>query len=267
MNEIPIKSLRILAEEYVASEPARLGSDGWWQTPLLVSARIDHRFHSLPQIAFHRHMHPNDLLSTARSVLVFFIPFKRALSDENRAGDRPCRNWGVAYVQTNDLIDRLSEVFEKFLAQKGYKSGLTPATHNFDQKELMARWSHKHLAHISNLGRFGMHHMIITPAGCAGRLGSMVTEAQLGDNPLMDTDEACLQKVGQKCGKCIETCPVDALNKNGFERRRCSDRLNENNQILNYFSDLPGTIDVCGKCAALMPCSFTNPVLKATPKP
>ncbi len=264
MNEIDIKDLRILTEKYVASEPARLGSDGWWETPLLVSAQIDHRFDSLPQIAFHRHMHPNDLLSTARSVTVFFIPFKRALLKENRAGDRPCRNWGVAYVQTNDLINRLGEVLEKFLAQKGYKSGLTPATHNFDEKELMARWSHKHLAHLSNLGRFGMHHMLITPAGCAGRLGSMVTEAQLGDNPLMNTEEACLQKAGQECGKCIEACPVDALNKKGFERRRCWNRLNENNQILNYFSDLPGTIDVCGKCVSLMPCSFTNPVLKAT---
>jgi len=131
----------------------------------------------------------------------------------------------------------------------------------------MARWSHKHLAHISNLGRFGMHHMIITPAGCAGRLGSMVTEAQLEDNFLMDTNEACLQKAGQECGKCMGACPVDALNKNGFERRRCSNRLNENNQILNYFSDPPGTIDVCGKCAALMPCSFNDPVMKATPKP
>ena len=173
----------------------------------MVSAQIDHRFDSLPQIAFHRHMLPNDLLSTARSVMVFFIPFKRGLLKENRAGDRPCRNWGVAYVQTNALINRLGKVLEKFLSQKGYKSGLTPATHNFDEDELMARWSHKHLAHLSNLGRFGMHYMLITPAGCAGRLGSMVTEAQLGDNPLMDTDEACLQKAGQECGKCMGSMP------------------------------------------------------------
>ena len=260
MNEITIENLRLLAEDYVATEPVRLGSEGWWQTPLLASAKIDHRFNRLSQIAFHQHMHPYDLLSTARSVIVFFIPFKRELPKENKAGDRPCRNWGVAYVQTNDLINRVSKVIENFLAEKGCKSGLTPATHNFDEEELMARWSHKHLAHLSNLGRFGTHHMIITPAGCAGRLGSMVTEAELGDNPVMDTNEACLLKVGRKCRKCIEACPVDALNKTGFERRRCSDRLNENNDSLTYFSDLPGTIDVCGKCVAMMPCSFVNPV-------
>ena len=25
----------------------------------------------------------------------------------------------------------------------------------------MARWSHKHLAHLVNLGRFGIHHMMM----------------------------------------------------------------------------------------------------------
>jgi epoxyqueuosine reductase QueG len=104
--------------------------------------------------------------------------------------------------------------------------------------------------------------MLITPVGCTGRLGSLVTEADLGDNPLIETDEACLLKAGKKCGKCIEACPVDALSETGFERRRCWDRLNQNRDELDYFSDLPKNTHVCGKCAALMPCSFLNPVAK-----
>jgi len=164
-------------------------------------------------------MHPHDLLQTAKSVVVFFIPFKRELVKENKEGDRPCRNWGLAYVHTNDLISRLSLAIKSFLSTAGFKSALTPATHNFDEDKLMARWSHKHLAYLSNLGRFGTHHMLITPAGCAGRLGSLVTEADLGNNPVIDTDEACLLKAEKKCGKCITACPVDALNESSFERR------------------------------------------------
>ena len=262
MNRIDINDLRKLAEEYVAGESDRLGKEGFWQTPLLVSAPIDDRFDVLPQIAFDEHLHPHELLLAAKSLIVFFIPFKRALVKENKKGDRPCRNWGLAYVQTNDLIERLSQALHKFLSDRGFKSGLTPATHNFDEDVLMARWSHKHLAFLSNLGRFGTHHMLITPLGCTGRLGSLVTDADLGEHPIIDTEEACLLKAGKKCGKCIEACPVNALSENGFERRTCWKRLNENQRVLDYFSDLPDTTDVCGKCVALMPCSFLNPVAK-----
>ncbi len=262
MTNINIQDLRNFAEEYVASEPDRIGTQGFWEKPLLVSTSIDERFDILPQVAFNEHMHPHDLLSSAKSLIVFFVPFKRELVKENKKGDRPCRNWGLAYVQTNDLINRLSQEMEKLLAGQGFKSGLTPATHNFDEDILMARWSHKHLAHLANLGRFGTHCLLITPAGCAGRLGSLVTEADLGDHPLIETDEACLLKAGKKCGECIEACPVDALAENEFARHTCWDRLNENRKILDYFSDLPETTDVCGKCAALVPCSFLNPVAK-----
>jgi epoxyqueuosine reductase len=262
MSNINVEDLRNFAEEYVAAEPDRIGIEGFWQAPLLVSASIDERFDILPQVASAEHLHPHDLLPSAKSLIVFFVPFKLELVKENKKGGRPCRNWGLAYVQTNDLINRLSQELEKLLAAEGFKSGLTPATHNFDGDILMARWSHKHLAHLANLGRFGTHCLLITPVGCAGRLGSLVTEADLGDHPLIDRDEACLLKAGKKCGKCIEACPVDALDENGFERQKCWSRLNENRDILDYFSDLPKTTHVCGKCAALVPCSFLNPVSK-----
>ena len=262
MDKIYIEDLRLFTEEYVLAEQSGLESGGWWQNPLLSSAPIDHRFDILPQVAIDDHLHPHDLLRSARTVVAIFIPFNPDLVKENKDGDRPCRNWGLAYVETNNLINGLSQALERFLNEKGFKSALTPATHNFNEEKLMARWSHKHLAHLSNLGRFGTHNMLITPVGCAGRLGSFVTEADLGDNAVMDTDEACLLKVGRKCGKCIDACPVDALESESFQRRRCWNRLNENRDVLNYFSDLPKTTHVCGKCAALMPCSFVNPVAK-----
>ncbi|RJQ57186.1 MAG: epoxyqueuosine reductase [Desulfobacteraceae bacterium] len=242
------------------SESERLKNGGWWQKPLVATAPVDERFEQLPRIAADNHIQPRDLLQTARSVIVFFIPFTEMLVKENRKGVRPCRNWGLAYVATNGLIERLSRALGELLETNGFKSGLTPATHNFDDIKLMARWSHKHLAHLVGLGRFGIHHMMITPAGCAGRLGSLVTEADLGEHPLIQTDEACLLKAGKECGKCIEACPVEALSETGFDRRRCWDRLNENRNVLDSFSDLPESTHVCGKCAALLPCSFKNPV-------
>ena len=259
-HSVTVDALRKFAEQFVKQEPGRLGTDGWWQTPLLATAPIDSRFDQLSRIAADDHLHPRDLLSTAKSVIVFYIPFKKELVRENQKGEHPCRNWGVAYVQTNDLIGRLSRALGDLLTEKGFKSGLTPATHNFDEVRLMARWSHKHLAHLVNLGRFGVHHMMITPVGCTGRLGSLVSEVELGEHPLIQTEEACLLKAGKECGQCIKACPVEALGVDGFDRKRCWDRLNENCRSLDFFFDLPESTHVCGKCAALMPCSFKNPV-------
>ena len=261
MNEgISIERLRRFAEAYVESEKSRIPSGGWWKRPLMVSASVDERFDALPQIAADDHLLPRDLLPSARSVLVFFIPFVRDLVKSNKKGDRPCRDWGVAYVETNALIGKIGQAIADLLAEHGYESGLTPATHNFDEVKLMARWSHKHLGHLSNLGRFGVHHLLITPAGCAGRLGSLVTDADLGNHPLIETEEACLLKAGKSCGQCIEACPVSAISESGFNRRTCWDRLLENIELLDDLSDLPGSTQVCGKCAALVPCSFKNPV-------
>jgi epoxyqueuosine reductase QueG len=257
---ITVDALRKFVETFIEQESKRLENEGWWQAPLLATAPIDSRFDQLPRMAAENHLHPHDLLATAKSIVVFYIPFRKELVKENRKGDRPCRDWGLAYVQTNDLIGRLSEAIGEWLTEKGLESGLTPATHNFDEVKLMACWSHKHLAHLVNLGRFGVHHMLITPVGCTGRLGSLVTEADLGEHALIATDVACLLKAGHKCGKCVEACPVTALSEIGIERKICWDRLNENRGTLDYFSDLPESTHVCGKCAALMPCSFKNPV-------
>ena len=260
MGIITIDELRKLAADFVAAEPQRIGSEGFWLEPLMASCPIDDRFEILPQITFAEHLHPHDLLASAKSLIVFYLPFRRKLVQENKRGDRPCRNWGVAYVQTNALIERLSKTIAEKLAAEGHASSLTPATHNFDETVLMARWSHKHLAYLANLGRFGVHQMLITPAGCTGRLGSLVTEAELGAHPLVHGRESCLLKAGEKCGKCIEACPIGALDENGFDRFSCWHRVRENDATLDYFSDLPGTVGVCAKCAALMPCSFKDPV-------
>jgi epoxyqueuosine reductase QueG len=262
MGNMTVAELQRLADDFVAAEPGRLGTQGWWRPPLLATAPVDSRFDVLPQIAADEHLHPRDLLPTARAVIVFFIPFRKDLARENRNGDRPCRNWGLAYVQTNDLIHRLGGHLGDFLENRGFRCGLTPATHNFDEAKLTARWSHKHLGHLVNLGRFGTHRMLITPAGCTGRLGSLVTEAELGDHALIATRETCLLKAGKECGLCIAACPVAALTPKGFERRRCWERLKDNRSGLEYFADLPESTHVCGKCAAMMPCSFADPVAR-----
>jgi epoxyqueuosine reductase QueG len=257
-TQIKPGDLRQLAEEFVAAYPASTKVRDWWLKPLLVTAVADERFDVLPRIVAKDHLLPKDLLPSARSVIVYFLPFVRELAEENQPGDIPCRNWGLAYNDTNELIKKINDYLADYLGNLGYGSAVTPPTANFDPVRLVSQWSHKHLAHLAGLGRFGVNCQLITPVGCTGRLGSLVTEAELSDSPLVEAEEHCLHKRDRKCLECVGRCPVNALGEESFDRDTCYDRLKEAKQHEN-FADLPEYTEVCGKCQVMLPCSFGVP--------
>jgi hypothetical protein len=207
--------LRNSVEDYVTAYSKTIGGKNIWRQPLLATAKADDRFDVLPRIVAEDHALPQDLLPSAKSVVVFFVPFTKALAVENHKGESPC------------LINSLCEHLGFYFDGKGYKARLTPATHNFDPVRLVSRWSHKHLGYIAGLGRFGVNAQFITPSGCAGRLGSLVTDADLGDSPLVEKKELCLYKNGRECLVCVKRCPVDAVSEEGINRKLCYARMRE----------------------------------------
>ena len=251
--------LRILIEDYVTAYPEKTGERNMWRKPLLATAKADDRFDILPRIAAKDHALPRDLLPSAKSVVVFFVPFVKELAVENHKGEIPCRNWGLAYESTNRLINSVCEHIQHHLEDRGYKAELTPATHNFDHVKLVSRWSHKHLGYLTGLGRFGVNAQLITPSGCAGRLGSLVTDAEFGDSPLIGEKELCLHKNGHKCLVCVNRCPVGAVSESGIDRKLCWERLKSNLVQSEELAGLENTTHVCGKCQVLVPCSLRAP--------
>jgi epoxyqueuosine reductase QueG len=108
MNKsIAPNDLRILIENYVAEYPGKNRERNIWRKPLLATAKADDRFDILSRIAAADHLQPQDLLSSAKAVVVFFLPFVKELAAENHRGEIPCRNWGLAYESTNRLITSL----------------------------------------------------------------------------------------------------------------------------------------------------------------
>jgi epoxyqueuosine reductase len=255
-----INELRKAVTEFFRKRTERKQLQDLWREPLLATAEADDRFDILPEIASGNHMLPRDLLKTCQSVAVFFIPFTAGVSDSNAEGKFASDAWGLSLALTNGLIQDISEFIRDFLAGYGYKSELTPATYNFDPESLTARWSHKHIAYIAGLGRFGINAQLITPLGCAGRLGSLVTEAGLGNNPLTGEGELCLHKTGRECLRCMKTCPVRAVTLKGIDRRRCDKRIQVNRKRFASEPDMPDDIEVCAKCVAGMPCSLQSPL-------
>lgn len=232
-----------------------VGPDYWREPLVAVADAHDPLFASLRQVVDKSHALPEELLPGARSVVVFFIPFQEWLGSENAdAGEMAARSWAQAYVATNLLIRAITLDLEAAVEARGGKAFPTPATHNFDEQKLVSGWSHKHLAYIAGLGTFGSHHWLITPSGCCGRLGSLVTTLDLPCTSRMDR-ELCLVKSGRKCHACVAHCRFGALQPSQFDRHLCYAQCLKNDV---HHGDLP-LVDVCGKCGCDVPCSYSAP--------
>lgn len=244
----------------VASRQAEINAA--WKTPIVGFADTrDPLFNQLKRAVRPSHSLPGSLLPGARTVVAYFLPFDAAIARSNHRGSFSSHAWAVAYIETNRLIAEINERINSLLESDGFHGTRLPATHNFDEEQLMSDWSHKHVAYIAGIGSFGHHHMLITDQGCCGRLGSVVTDAIIAATPRSD-QERCLFKYDGSCGKCQQRCPAEALGADPFHRHACYDRLLENARLHKRH----GLADVCGKCAAIVPCSFRNPVKSVSPK-
>jgi len=272
-----MNDLETFITDFVRRQVAETETETRYRQPLVgFASAADPRFPQLRELAEPTHLLPTDLLPTARSVISFFLPFAKEVVRANRAEPRQvAREWAVAYVETNTLINRISQRFIAALAERGVKAAAEPATHNWDPVTLVSRWSHKSVAAIAGLGSFGLHHMLITDAGCAGRFGSLVVDATLEPTSAPDDPirERCLYFLDGSCRICVERCPVGALTavpkelratfgcpailafpnrtETGLDKHRCYEWLL---QVADQFPEV-GFADACGKCAT-GPCAF-----------
>ncbi|HUW64932.1 MAG TPA: epoxyqueuosine reductase [Spirochaetia bacterium] len=216
-----------------------------YRQPLVGFARADDPlFRELKKAVGPGHLLPQDLLPEAVSVLAFFLPFHKELVETNKKHPYVAREWAEAYIETNRLISHCCEVLGEKLAARGVKTAWQQPTHNFDPEKLVSFWSHKHVAFVCGLGTFGLNHLLITPAGCAGRLGSLVTDHSLPPSP-RPAGHNCLYYRQETCLTCVKRCPTGALTPGGLDKQKCYGHLL---QVDAHFCDL-GTCDVCGKCA------------------
>lgn len=227
-----------------------------WGVPLVGYASADDPFfEELKKIVIESHAVPKDLLPGAKTVISFFLPFPQSVSRSNTGEGYSSPEWAISYIETNELIGSLSDHLSTFMEATGERAVGIPATHNWLKEKLISNWSHRHVAFIAGLGRFGINNMLITDKGCSGRIGSLVTTAEFPADNRPDV-EACLYKHDGSCRKCIRKCVIDALDENSFDRTRCYAKLLEN---VEEHKNL-GYADVCGKCLTAVPCTHTNPV-------
>jgi len=250
-------TIKRLITDYVKEYPKKEKTNTEWKKPLTAYANAqDPLFNKLKEVISPNHELPTDLLDNAQSVITFFLPFKEEINESNIKGRLSSRQWAVAYIETNQLIMAVNKYIQKELNKRGYNSTIIAATHNFREDQLISDWSHRHAAYIAGLGTFGINNMLITAKGCAGRVGSIITDLKLKPTK-RPQEEFCLYKYNGSCKVCLERCIVNALSENPaeFNRFDCYEICLENEE---YHKDLDLT-DVCGKCCVNLPCTSQNP--------
>jgi len=252
-NEV---GLRELIADTVKSVVADAVTETAYRTPLVGFATAsDPRFVDLSKHIGPCRLLPTDLLPSAKTVVSLFLPFGEKVVEANRRRrSRVATEWAVAYLETNELLTSVCDALSALLEEHGFHTAFEPPTGRFNRKTLSSCWSHKSVAVIAGLGTFGLHHMVITESGCAGRFGSIVTDAVVAPGP-RSVRQYCAHFRGETCRDCVDRCPIGALNGEGaIDTSLCWNRC-------TAVADRIGgekRVEVCGKCA-VGPCALESP--------
>lgn len=248
--------IETLIKEFVSSYHTIKNMKTKWREPIVAYADPkDKMFFELKEIVSPSHALPQDFLEDVQTVVSYFIPLDYDIVKSNITGMESSREWAISYVETSSLIIDLNNFIENELEKLGYDSINLAGSYNFDENKLINDWSHKHVAYVTGLGKFGLNHVLITDKGCCGYLGTFVTNLKIEPTERKDI-EYCLYKNNNSCKKCIERCINGALKIGSFNRNKCYEACTNN---AKKYSDV-GSCTVCGKCLVNLPCSLTNPV-------
>jgi epoxyqueuosine reductase len=256
------ESLRPFIETFIEQRVASADTITRYRRPLVgFASAADPMWERLKAVAEPTHLLPEDLLPGARTVIAFFVPFDESVADANRRDEATAREWAIAYTETNRLINRIADELKAELAVRGVRSAGQPSTHNWNPETLVSAWSHKSAAAIAGLGSFGLHRMLITDLGCAGRCGSLVIDAALDPTSRRQV-ERCLYFHDGSCGLCVEAFPAGALripaaDEMNLDKFRCYDHILHR---ATRHLELPESADCCGKCATAGPCALGSAV-------
>lgn len=159
--------------------------------------------------------HPLDVWPACRSVISFACRFP--------AAGTACGN-DVVYTRIRNSITAKMDVVALDLCIELEKRGVqcVPVPVNESQwDEKTGRWrsivSQKHAAQAAGLGTIGRHSLLITPElGSMVWLGCVLCGEELEADPVREP-------VCDGCGKCVEVCPVRALDGEELAQQACWD--------------------------------------------
>ena len=216
------------------------------------------------------HLMPADFFSGNTSeltIVAWVLPIKKeTIAENSKQTELPGRLWARTRQYGEEENLRMRAQMVKFFKDQNIRA-VSP-THSVKFNCTMpyphtSNWSERHAAYACGLGTFGLHDALITDAGSAHRIGSVIAELRLspdknsGDNIYGN----CLLKASNTCGACISRCPAGAMSESGHDKTKCHQYVYIDNvhKIREKYNVKIGN---CGLCMTNVPCESRNPVRK-----
>ncbi len=192
-----------------------------------------------------------------------------------REAHKRCRDLpSLAWSQVRHYGEMVNEALRRFVVERFAARGADAAAPTLipewgrrmsPRYGFASRWSERHAAHACGLGAFGLSDGLITPAGKAVRVGSVVARTAIAATPRpYDRHDAwCLRAVGVACRACIKRCPTGAITEAGHDKVRCRDYIAGVTSPYVARELLPGiAVSSCGLCQVGTPCESRDPTAR-----
>ncbi|MBN1937581.1 MAG: epoxyqueuosine reductase [Anaerolineae bacterium] len=223
-------------------------------------------FHWTPKELFDLAFPAEDVAPEALTAISWVLPQTMATKETNRMQTRvPAERWARSRVFGEQFNDKLRQHVVDALTGAGCLSVAPMLCSEWrsvdsDKYVYASTWSERHTAYAAGLGTFGLCDGLITPAGKAMRVGSVVARLSISPTPRPYTQhqEYCLFYTQGICAKCVDRCPAGALSARGHDKVKCSEYMNRVTKpyvMEHYGFDGYG----CGLCQTGVPCESRIP--------
>ena len=268
---------------FVREDPAnRLDLDGLpiFEAPIVgFAAGTDPLFTQLKTVIDDFHLTPAEAMHKAAlgrgivappeksiGVVAFALPLHKETVRENaQMTDRPSRRWIHAKLYGEQFLDDTTDHLISFLRSTGHFAISPEAEPGFytitrtSKAGYSSNWSQRHVAFAAGLGTFGLNAGLITKAGVAQELGSVVVDIPFSSPERReDVHGACLHYQKGTCRACVRRCPAQAISEAGHDKNKCAKfafgqtPLNKERYGIETYG--------CGLCLTGVPCARRDPV-------
>jgi epoxyqueuosine reductase QueG len=271
------EAARFLDENPCNRMGAAWGDERIWAPPLFGAARGDDPiFEGFKEVVDERHWLPAEAFAAGGyeaaadelSVVSWILPHNPVTKKDNASRtELTSERWARSRIFGEAANMKLRDHLTGFLRDGGREAVAPmrlPGWTQLDSKRyvFVSNWSERHAAHACGLGTFGLCDGLITPAGKAVRIGSVVLRGRIEPTPRPYSrhDEYCPFRTKKACGACIRRCPAGALSALGHDKMKCSAYLDD--KTAPYVKEYYGFKGYgCGLCQTGVPCASGIPAI------